>query len=269
MRSILFGLFLILLSLPFAAHAQLIAEDNFDSVVGGQGVSPPAAFWGSGVRTTVRDDVSHSPSNSLRFNFKSEAQGSEDAWAEQRFNLGGERTELTIMYDLYIPANYHHRSAGGSTNNKFLRLWTNGYGDDEKIGGSFHVGDGSVISDISVEYRSNPGQGMSKKDKQPFILSSDLGKWMAIKIYARAATNSSNGKYEIWKNGNRILNHSVENNHHPGTQGWTTGYLFGYANSGFDTQVWLNMDNVRFYDTFVDGDTPVVRPLSPIDFVSE
>ncbi len=33
----------------------------------------------------------------------------EDSWREQRFHLGGDYPELWIKYDLYIPANYHHR----------------------------------------------------------------------------------------------------------------------------------------------------------------
>ena len=33
----------------------------------------------------------------------------EDSWREQRFHLGNEYAELWVKYDLYVPANYHHR----------------------------------------------------------------------------------------------------------------------------------------------------------------
>jgi hypothetical protein len=33
----------------------------------------------------------------------------EDSWSEQRFDLGGNYSDLWIKYDLYIPSNFHHR----------------------------------------------------------------------------------------------------------------------------------------------------------------
>lgn len=229
-------------------------EDNFDSVDGSVGGVTPsnsgASFWGSSNKCTIKDALGSnaapnvSPPNSMRFRFPA---GS-DAFAEQRFSLSGEKTEITIIFDMHIPANYHHPSAGAS-NNKFLRIWRDSYDDNEKLGGSFHAENaGGVISKISVEYQESPTKGMGKKETAPFILDSDLDSWLAIKIYARAATDSSDGKYEIWKNGVRILNHNVKNNHISGTQGWKQGYLLGWANSGFNEDVRIHMDNVKFFE---------------------
>ena len=232
---------------PGPAGDPLFSE-NWESYCAGQGCEPTGSFWGSGIRTTIRDDFSVSSPNSLRFNFKSQDMGSEDGNSEQRFNMGTELTEFTLLYELYIPANYHHPSLGGPTNNKFLRMWLNAYGDTEKIGLSLRIGSGNTISDLQVMYRSSAGQGMSGQAREPFITNSDLGTWITVEIYIKAATDAADGVIRVKKDNSTIVNHALANNWVAGTQGWDQGYLFGWANSGFETQVWFNMDDFFLYE---------------------
>lgn len=219
-----------------------------------------ASFWGTKVYCTISTDAAFSGTRSMQFRYLADPTPDDGSWAEARFDLGADYTELTITYDLLIPSNYVHRDPpSGPHNNKMLRLWAESYaaynGYDEKIGLSLTKTSGSSpsISRIRSEYRGEPTWGMgAHATTDPFIVDADKGNWRQIKIYVKAPTDVSNAILKVYKDD--VLMHSdtaIDNNHIAGTQGYRYGYLMGWANSGYAEETLFYIDNVKFYDSEV------------------
>lgn len=213
----------------------LIFEDNFNS-------STPSSYWNGQANVKVKN-------GSYEFYFKGGGDSS-DSWAEARFDLKKQYNEITIIYDLYIPHNYFHRDTSSGDNNKFLRVWTDTYNDLEKMGMSMGPQDSSGTSFIGEDYSLQSGWGTSTyvNHSNNFITPSDRGKWMAIKIYVKTASDSSPAEIKLYKNGALLhQNTNIQNNYVPGQQGIRHGYLLGWANSGFSQDTYILIDNVKFY----------------------
>jgi len=229
----------------------LIVSDDFENEL--------ASFWGSTPWTGISDEFPKDGNYSLRFQFNGVPEG-EDSWAEARFDLGDEYTELSIKFDLYIPSNYEHRAhnAGqGWTNNKFFRLWKDAYDDSEKVGasmwnefdnGSSQTGNNTYNSRLSLDYRVTTGTSSTNLTEDFIAQANDLGQWMSIVIYIKAPTDTTDTEFRFYKNGQLFLEDTFNNNWEPGTQGYQKGYLLGWANSGFTEETILYIDNVAFYD---------------------
>lgn len=246
--------FLVLLFSASFAKADVIAEDDFES-------GSASRIWGSMADATVAQLPSHTgrSGNALRFLFKGVASD-KDSWAEARFDLGREYTQLTIEFDLFVPSNYVHRKPSDNTdNNKFFRLWRVSYDDVEKLGASMLGQSTTGNSTIGSDYRvfADWGQSTAVKNATGFITADDRGKWMAVRIDIKAATDTTLGSIKIYKNGKVHLDDATIKNHVAGTQGYRYGYLLGWANSGFNEDTIMYIDNVRFLD--VVG----ARPLPP------
>jgi len=235
-----------------AANAQVIAEDDFEQ-------GSWKSFWGSRRSVTISTEQPRSGVRSARFEFEAEPPGG-DSFSELRFDLGREYRELTIEFDLYIPPNYFHRPESPN-NNKFFRLWLNDYDDVEKLGASLLSQGTSGESRIGTDYSKEAHRSISTgvKNAPDFITASDKGKWTAIRIYVKAASDAENGIIRIYKNGQLFLNDTGLRNHIPGTQGYRHGYLLGWANSGFAQETVFYIDNVRF----LAGDAAKPAPKPP------
>ena len=107
--------------------------------------------FGSADRVQVSSTLARGGTYSLQFSFGGGASG-DDAWAEQRFELGGQFGEVWIEYELYVPANYYHRADPPSANNKFLvHLWAGAYSGGPGLGGGLEVqpdGSGGSVIDF-------------------------------------------------------------------------------------------------------------------------
>lgn len=221
----------------------IIFADDFSS--GDFSFTQGNAKWGSKVRVSVVEKDGNPAAN---FTYIGSHDLSEDAFAELRFDLGTVYSELWLSYDLFIPSNYHHRDATSSDNNKMLRLWHTKYGDAEKVGVSAWQ-NGKGMS-VAIADWAKPGQGVGPKGEkiEDFINASDLGKWMRIKVYARAATANKKGTLKLWKNNKLLMNNEglLDNYAANEKHGYRFGYLLGWSNSGFneDTHLWI--DNVVF-----------------------
>ncbi|MBR9846816.1 MAG: hypothetical protein GYB35_12245 [Algicola sp.] len=114
----------------------------------------------------------------------------------------------------------------------------------------------------------------------------DRGTWIDWVIYVKTSTipvarddwknGQGNGAVRVWKNGSLILNISNAHNYYDGDSsdaggsgdGWNAGYILGWANSGFDD------DTTIFIDDFMMGSTnesvdfelnqPVLRSVTKI-----
>ncbi|GGY82240.1 hypothetical protein GCM10011613_28740 [Cellvibrio zantedeschiae] len=243
----------LILTLSSVIWADVIAEDNFESGV-------HSSLWNgfSYVSVAKLPQETGRTGYGLKMWYKGTALDTSDADAEARFDLKKEYTDLLIEFDLFIPANYKHVTPSDrAANNKFLRLWQVSYSEGEQIGAGTIPQDNTTTSIIGTDYKRFPNWGVSTAVKQSrdFITPEDLGHWMAIKIYARAPTDTSNGVLRIYKNKYVVLDDTNIANILPGTQGWRYGYLLGWANSGFREDTILYIDNVRFSD--------VAPPKSP------
>lgn len=245
-------LFLLLLC-SGVANAGVILEDDFES-------GSAKKFWTSMVDVTVAKlpEQTGRTGNAMRFLFKGVASD-KDSWSEARFDLGRDYEQLSIEFDLFVPSNYQHRRPSDNTdNNKFFRIWRTTYDDVEKLGASTLGQNGGSLIGSDYRVQASWGQSTAVKSASGFIGSSDLGKWMTVKIDVRAATDSSLGTIKIYKNGKLHLEDNSIKNHIAGTQGYRYGYLLGWANSGFSVDTILYIDNVRFLN-ITDS-----RPKPPI-----
>lgn len=232
----------------FSTHAAVLYKDDFE--VGSLKYVLSAAKWleSDSANVTVSNAVVKSGRYAAKFHFAGNASLSADAdaWAELRFDLGKVTNELWVKYDLYIPANYVHRKAASSNNNKFIRLWGGSYADKEKVGLSLWPN--GTSSSLQADWDLGGGVGPDGQVVSSFIGASDLGKWMEVKIYVKAATASAAGTMKVWKNGALVINNTglMKNYYANETHGYRYGYLLGWSNSGFTQDTDLYIDNVIF-----------------------
>lgn len=235
------------------AHANIISEDNFEQ-------GNWASLWGSKTGVSITSNVAKDGTYSAKFVYPAKADGG-DGWSELRFDLGGNYKELTIQFDLYIPANYEHRNSTGPDNNKFFRLWhtSGGYStDDEKIGASLKPSSSSTGSGMVMEWRDTANEGVGVQDSASnFIVPNDYGKWTKFVIYVKSPTDSTPAVMRFYKNGTLFTQTTAAINYIPGTQGYRYGYLLGWSNSGFNQETVFYMDNVKFYDADIMSNLPM------------
>jgi hypothetical protein len=255
------------LALSQSANAEVLFEDDFESGTFGKTVvsasTSTTARWGDRPSVAVVQTRPKTGRYSAQFRFANDADG--DAWSELRFDLGKLNTAVWMQYDLYIPANYQHRPSG---NNKFFRLWGADYGDQEKVGAStWDIDSGGGICRLNGDWNTGPGMGEHGAGNSPFIASADLGTWMTVKIYVKAATATANGTLNIWKNNTLIINNTnTMNNYTAGnSHAYRYGYLLGWANTGFNQTTDMYIDNVVIGTTEADlSGAEVVTPNPPV-----
>jgi hypothetical protein len=277
----------LLASLAGTAGAQQIFFDSFES--GAKDHQENGVSWTSGTGVSVVKDFGHTGSNSLKFSFVGGGAG-EDAWAEQRFNLGRAYNEVVVEWYAYYPTGgdgkgvefVHRRESPG--NNKFIRLWrgpksdgNDGYSNFTlKAGASTDSSGTSGDEMIFGEYGSTPGEtnqtgvgpngsdgnGASAGSFNNFLTDSYRGRWMKIKVRVKASTarTAADGIIELYRDDVLMSRASVLKMYPgDGAGGFDFGYLMGWANSGFAQASSMYIDDVRISTS----DTPVVRPSPP------
>lgn len=263
-KRLLPGLIVTFLSacISSTGFAAVIFKDDFESggLLTKLTASLTTALWGDHPQVSVTADRAVSGSRASKFHF-----GSDSNWAELRFDLGKVYPEVWLSISMYVPSNYVHRVGGDGPNNKLLRLWGSDYNNWEKVGYSTWPDNG--LSSAAADWGGGgPGVGPKGQWAGNFIGSSDLGKWMKIKVQAKAATSSTPGTLRLWKNGVLVLNDSnALNNYTEGEpHGYRYGYLLGAANSGFAATTDIYIDDVVFATTEADlGDTQTHTPQPP------
>ncbi len=248
------------------AHAAVLFADNFDTA--NLSKTTGAAKWNGITSVVASNDRSVSGNYSAKFTFVGAASIQEDAFSELRFDLGSLQPEVWTQFKLYVPSNYAHRSGYGSTNNKIFRLWGNTYDDIEKVG--FSTWSYNGMSNIQSDWNYN-GEGIGPKGNayNSFITSSDLGKWMTIKIQVKAATATQKGTLRLWKNGALVIDNNGTMNSYSASNphAYRYGYLLGWSNSGFTQTTYMYIDDVVFATTEADlgggGSTTTSAPSAP------
>lgn len=230
--------------------ASLIFEDDFES--GNLDKSTNGFRWTDRAATAVSATAARGGSYSLQFTYPAGVDG-EDGWSEQRFYLGGNYRDVSVEYDLLVPANYHHRSQSGAANNKgFLYLWANTYGDPRPLVATNFWPDGLGQSIGSIYTRPND-LGHYMEFTAPAIATSDVGKWLHIVVrYAYATVANNDGIAQIWKTPEggaqvQLVNKTNGPWYHPDGMGFDNGYLLGWSNSGFTQETRLYIDNFKVW----------------------
>lgn len=248
-------------------HSEILLQDSFES--GNMSATNSDGFrWSRNNRTSIVTEEAavynngeiynpppHSPDwtakhgdHSLRFRYPAG-----QPMSEQRFSLGGSYKEIWFRYWIRVPDNYNHPSSSPS-NNKFFAVWMDEYSSKGDGPTAFWnlISAGSGDSTIAYSYSegSYSVAGPQSQLKQFISVPEDRGRWMQVVIHVRASTRSdrSDGVIELWR---RWENESKFTKYHEdtsarlpipggGPQGWSAGYIMGWANAAYreDTE-WL------------------------------
>ena len=254
--------------------------DNFESgIIGNQPNASSSAFsWDGGAYNTVSEDQSFSGSKSLKLSFIGNVDLTEDAWGEQRFALDRKYTELWIRYRLYVPVNYVHRSPSLSFHFQLPVGTTNPGGS--RLYPAWRPNAGTVwniydVTDFSRDW-------VPEQNQIDGITAADRGTWIDWVIHVKCSTIeipqgstpwenngtpiTGNGVCEIWKNDQKVMNVQNATNFYNGGasdpggvgDGWNYGYLLGWANSGFDEDTFMHIDEFSIAETAAGvGFTPI------------
>ena len=260
-----------LASAPTIGATEAFFSDSFES--GDQSASANGFSWSrTGGNVFVSKEAARTGSHSLCFRYSGKPSG-EDSTAEQRFKLGSEYTDLWIQFYVRFPANYRHRS-DSPPNNKFLMLWSRSYQDVGVTAGLHLWSDGSNNSNISYTAGvTSPHFPLQKNGGHPRMISvdRDLEKWIEVTYHwkRQSTETSQDGVIELWRKvgdgprqkifseTNLDRTWSKDGGSNPGYNFIDQGYLLGWANSGFDEDTTICIDDVQF------SNKPLISQVEP------
>jgi hypothetical protein len=240
-----------------------IFEDGFET--GSHAPSSGGFAWGAaraGADTHGYDDVlvsskiSHSGSYSLEFLFGGDEDG--QAWAEQRFGFTEAQTEVWLEYYLYVPdgtegwsAAFAHRVTTHD-GNKFFALWGGTYeGSDSKVLLSYRYGDAGPESRLYPITMLPQGWTRSHYEYEYYNIFEGLrGTWIQYRIYVKSDTApaAGDGVLRVWQNGAlRIDFTGTTSKTGASNVSFRNGYLLGWANSGFDEDTRIFIDDFKVW----------------------
>jgi hypothetical protein len=203
--------------------------------------------------------------HNARFRFGPDAAG-EDSDAELAWDSDTWSTDdIYFGYYWHVPANYCHRNDGASNNKGFGYTWDIGgfamYGTSDVAMGTNLFDNGDCTSKAShYLFGAEPGadehQGPSTypqyfPEGSDIITADDFGECLKIVVnhrYATQAAPSSDGVARVWKQRVNCTTLAAESVWYllldiddgdwyvPGAPGFGTGYIHGWANSGFTEQ---------------------------------
>ena len=194
-------------------------------------------------------------SEKLQFTYPGVASGF-DGFSEQRLISTNQYNEIWIKYDLYVPANYDHRTDAPG-NNKFIAVFATPYTNPGFQMNFSLYRTGAGDSQLAF-HRLGNGSEIEPEIYAPgtFIGSADRDNTMTVIVNVRVPTNSSSsdGVARLWKNGTKIFEKTdCEFFGNQGRNYISEFYLLGWANSGFDNQTIFTIDNIEVNDTNLWG----------------
>ncbi len=261
--------------------AALAFQDGFEggapaAVQGGYGWTGYRAASGEGV--SVSRDVARSGGYSMKFTYGGNADPCADSWAEQRFTLGENLTEVWLEYYIYLPSGadgkgprFYHRKPvcpgesdpnGTVSNNKFFALWASNY-DVRAASGGMKVlleyqrtgvgsdGDSQMYGMWCNDTKLCSNWGAENGRWDPAFTDGMRGRWVQVRIHTRAADSkaASNGMLQLWVDGAQRINmQNLDLAPEAGGERWfRNGYLMGWANSGFNENTSMYVDDFRIF----------------------
>lgn len=254
------------------ARSETLFRDGFES--GDFSATSGGFMWGSPNKTSiVRDDgfvvnngkvIMNGPfpdrlwesrpgsggRHAMRFRYPSG-----DTWAEQRFAIGGAYRELWMSFWLRIPINFDY-SAG--SNNKLFMVWMDGYstkGDGSTVGMEMRPTDevaGGVKFYVKISKGRYDNLGGDTAPALFAVYPRDQGRWMQLVVRMKAETSedAGDGLMQVWRRWEDESSFSMTHDVSgvairvptAGPQGFSAGYLLGWANGPFaqDTEYLLD-----------------------------
>lgn len=253
-----------------------------DDFAGGQKSDANGFQWGG---TPLSDDIAHSGTHSMRFDFGPvEPGGGSHWWSEERFSLGRSVSELWVEFYIYFPdgsegighptmgpsARYRQEWVSGSPNNNKLAYWWGEAYEREPLAGwetwtndssgnqaytNLARTEGNRDGDsVLVRRPSHNPPGTLNGGSGSGICASDAdrGRWIQVRMHLKIADiGVSNGEFHLWKDG--VLIGRIEND-----PWWdegetanhiSAGYVMGYDNARFAEYTAVYLDSFKFYDT--------------------
>ncbi len=264
-----------------ASAATPLYSDGFESDAVGSYVSGTGNqhfMWlGSVVTVRVSSLLAHSGTKSLRLEYNNYNPNlSSQASDEQRFNFTPSK-EVWFEYYIYFPSGneglglnkYYQRVPSSSGNDKFFTIWADNYqGMPRAVFQTWPTGsNGDNFMNIGRTEGNNTAQGYYDTVLYPDTSSSyqtgtygnhagfvgadvTRGQWAQIRIHIKVAdVNQSNGEEEMWINGQPVI--QILNDPYYDPSGQTNyqshGYLMGWANSGFNVNTSVFIDDFKMY----------------------
>ena len=262
---LIFSLLLLLLLVPSYSSGAVFFEDSFESGDFTYYDPTSGAGWTGVDYGTANEEPEvntvkpHTGTYSASFTFEGNSDLGDDAFSELRYTLGTQQTEVYMSYWIYFPANYTTRDSGGANNNKLIRLWGDDeVNDDTRVGMSSSLGDKVFFEakesgwplELDCGGTMDPLEG---SDTWNIIKD----QWVYIEMHLKLDSGSGDGALQLW-----INNVLVSNNTNlswidaPCASGFFRhGYLLGWANSGFDEDTTVYIDDVTFSTTRIGEDS--------------
>jgi hypothetical protein len=240
---------------PPANGVAVVFSDDFES--GGFTTTQNGVRWTALPWIEMASGFARRGSKSMAFK-----QGDSKEWAEAQFGGLPRLSEVFLQYWLYQPNGAENPSVGpdvvvpGARNDKFFRLWGGTYTgvDDIKFGASTWNGR------LGVEYKRNAlngtlwAMGEGGDPISPEVVSyhsfignsSYKGRWVRIRIQARAATPGvDNGVIKMWLDDSLILSRERLRAYAAGAgkNYFEAGYLLGWAANTFPVGQRMYLDD--------------------------
>ena len=276
-KHLMLLLSLILLIVPEpSVFAAVFFQDNFES--GNLSYSESDTHWGGSSHgpedlVEVSNDRAHSGSYSLKFHYEGGPSG-DDAWAEQRFVFGNNKTNFYIRFYIYFPSNFTVRN-DSPNNNKAIVVWGDNYSSKGAQGQEF-----TANAFVPKAHKVWVGGGWELSCDGGFgnIESIDgighwsmsnltLRQWICFEYHFKADSGSGDGAMEFWVDG--VKQYGGTNLTWIGAtcspSYFNAGYLLGWANSGYAEDTDIFIDDVVFSDSYIgpSGESPGELPGRP------
>jgi hypothetical protein len=262
------------------AGAEVYLSDSFES---GNLSSPSGTTgsWGNsntgpGDSVVVSSDRARTGTKSLKFTYSGNADVCDDASAEQRFNIGQSVNEAYVGYYIYFPSNYAHRTPSGcssnANNNKVFRIWSENAdytGDPIKMGASLEASSVSrlfpeamkswVDNGWAIDCNGSMGDVSSVGTLGSWTLAPvDLGKWLHFEFHVKVDEGTGNAAIEFWVDGDlKYSDLTLDYSNSPCVRNYfETGYLMGWANSGFTQDTSIYIDDVVVASEYIGTSSP-------------
>ena len=218
------------------------------------------------------DWKAHAGDNSLRFRYPANQE-----WSEQRFYLGKSYPELWISYWIRVPVNF---SRGPGTNNKWFKIWMgdDSLYDDRRV--SHYIardwpGNPSTNIDVDLAYDNGLGSTHRAGNYKNFITPSDSGRWMHNIFHMKASSGdgAKDGRVTWYRRWEDESDYTViadsggiemvvsQTSKDAGYNGFSTGYILGYANAPYsqDTEWLLDEFTISSTNPFMKSPKKIVN----------
>lgn len=253
------------------SYARTLFIDDFETgsrsnEINGYGWGAVDAGAGADAKPQVSKDIAHSGNYSLKFTYGGGPDG-DDAWSEQRYQLGENRNEVYIQWYQYFPdgteglgAKWRHRQSSGPDNNKFLKLWADKYRGYTVTTGIITYPGGNNGEDLCyISYGTNMRGDVGTGGYPPATKIIPLGRWVKFQYHAKTATSANNdGVIQLWMDDELIIDQQhLDMYPIGGVENFLRhGYIQGWSNSGFDQTTSTYIDDFQISDTYIGGNPP-------------